>query len=166
MAGTGGARPGAGRKPKKEKYAAPINKAERQIVDKLPQLIEVQMKLAFGGIPVIEEKWIPRAAFSFGDLIAKEAGKDSPEADKAIEDPYEMVLAERKVSHTLPDRAAGQYLIDRIAGKPTQKIKDEDGIEKVSLYGQLIRELRTQRGLEDDDTEVFPDNVTTDNGAG
>jgi hypothetical protein len=49
MAGqNGGARPGAGRKPKAEKYKQPINKAERRIVDRLPDLIDSLLDLATG----------------------------------------------------------------------------------------------------------------------
>lgn len=44
----GGARPGAGRKPKDEKFKLPILKAERRIADKLPYLIDKQFELADG----------------------------------------------------------------------------------------------------------------------
>jgi hypothetical protein len=159
MAGTGGARPGAGRKPNKEKYSGPITRAEKQIVAELPELVKIQIKLAKGGFEVVEERWEPAGTVMAGSgKFAMVAFPNKP-AD-------ELVCVERKVSVAAPDRAAGQYLIDRIAGKPTQKIKDEDGIEKVSMYGQLIKELRTARGLEDDDTDVYPDNILTDDGAG
>lgn len=48
MAGNGGARPGAGRKPKAEQFARPIAAAEKKIADKLPWLIDQQMSLAEG----------------------------------------------------------------------------------------------------------------------
>ena len=49
MAGpNGGARPGAGRKPKDEKFKQPIAKAEKKIADKLPWLIDQAMELATG----------------------------------------------------------------------------------------------------------------------
>ena len=44
----GGARPGAGRKAKRDKYGTAIQRAEKQIVDKLPQLIDNMMALADG----------------------------------------------------------------------------------------------------------------------
>lgn len=53
MAQNGGARPGAGRKPKDEKFKQPIAKAEKQIADRLPHLIEKMMELADG---VLTEK--------------------------------------------------------------------------------------------------------------
>lgn len=46
----GGARPGAGRKPKDEKFKVPIAKAEKKIADKLPWLIDQALELAEGVI--------------------------------------------------------------------------------------------------------------------
>lgn len=49
MAGpNGGARPGAGRKPKAEKFKQPIAKAEKKIADRLPMLIERMIELSEG----------------------------------------------------------------------------------------------------------------------
>lgn len=49
MAGNhGGRRPGAGRKPKAEKYAPQINRAEKRIADRLPQLVDKMFELADG----------------------------------------------------------------------------------------------------------------------
>lgn len=47
-AGHGGKRAGAGRKPKAEKYERPINRAEKQIVDRLPEIVQAQIDLALG----------------------------------------------------------------------------------------------------------------------
>lgn len=44
----GGARPGAGRKPKDEKFKIPIAKAEKKIADKLPMLVDKALELAEG----------------------------------------------------------------------------------------------------------------------
>lgn len=88
MAGTGGARPGAGRKRKADKYQADINKAEKKIIDKLPQIVEAQIDLALG-----------LKAVRFNEETQKE-----------------------EVYTTIPDRQAGQYLINRIMGTPTQRI--------------------------------------------
>lgn len=54
MAGKGGARPGAGRKPKGIKSLTPIALAEGRIVDRLPQLIDNLFALA-DGVTVQEE---------------------------------------------------------------------------------------------------------------
>jgi hypothetical protein len=48
MAQNGGARPGAGRKPKDEKFKQPIAKAEKRIADRLPWLVDKMMELAEG----------------------------------------------------------------------------------------------------------------------
>lgn len=50
----GGARPGAGRKAKRDKFGTAIQKAERRIADKLPQLIDKMMELADGVL--VEER--------------------------------------------------------------------------------------------------------------
>lgn len=44
----GGARPGAGRKPKREKYIGAVEQAERRIADRLPLLIDRMIELADG----------------------------------------------------------------------------------------------------------------------
>ena len=46
--GHGGRRPGAGRKPKAEKYAGRISKAEKRIADRLPEIAERLIDLALG----------------------------------------------------------------------------------------------------------------------
>jgi hypothetical protein len=46
--GRGGARAGAGRKPKAQKFVAEVADAERRIVDRLPQLIDNMFLLADG----------------------------------------------------------------------------------------------------------------------
>lgn len=48
MGQNGGARPGAGRKPKAEKHAGAIARAEKRIADRLPMLIDKMMELAEG----------------------------------------------------------------------------------------------------------------------
>lgn len=83
----GGSRPGAGRKPKADKYSADINKAERTIRDHLPAIVEAQIALA-KGLKTEDENGI--------------------------------------IYKTIPDRAAGQYLMNRIMGAPLQKIAPTD----------------------------------------
>jgi hypothetical protein len=48
MAGKGGARPGAGRKPTAERYESQIRKAEKRIADRLPELVDNLLRLATG----------------------------------------------------------------------------------------------------------------------
>lgn len=51
MAGRGGRRPGAGRKPKRLDPATqtPIKRAELMLAENLPKLVDVALKLALGG---------------------------------------------------------------------------------------------------------------------
>lgn len=90
MAGThGGARAGSGRKPTRERFAAQVAKAEKQIADKLPAIIEDQLRAALDG-----------------------------------------------------DVKAGQYLIDRILGKPiaVQEVSGPDG-GPIPVQNHIAREL-------------------------
>lgn len=60
--GRGGARPGAGRKQKRDKNGTAIEKAERQIRDRLPELIDRMFELASG---VLVEGVDPQTAKTF-----------------------------------------------------------------------------------------------------
>lgn len=111
-----------GRPKKADKFAAPVARAEKQIVDKLPSLIENMLILANGGYERIEEQWAPAGSLFIG------SGKDAVPMypDK---EPDELVLVKRTRSIADKDRAANQYLIDRIMGKPTerQEVSGPDG---------------------------------------
>ena len=95
MAGSaGGFRPGAGRKPKAEKYKADITRAEKQIRDKLPEIVEAQIALSLG-VKTVDENGV--------------------------------------IYTTIPDKAAGQYLMNRIMGAPTQKQEITGQIETIKV---------------------------------
>jgi hypothetical protein len=126
---SGGARPGAGRPRKAEKYAAPIAAAEDHIADRLPQLLSNMLKLANGGWEQVEEKWLPAALITTGSgEFESRVYPDLPA--------NQLVLVERKRSRAAPDRAANIYLIDRILGKPTTRVEvtDEDGGALFKVY--------------------------------
>lgn len=57
MGTNGGARPGAGRKPKAEQFKRPIAQAEKRIADRLPLLINNLFLLADGVL--VQEELIP-----------------------------------------------------------------------------------------------------------
>lgn len=82
----GGARDGAGRLTKEELYAKPIRRAEKKIVDNLPNIIDALLDLATGAY---------------------------------VEEMREDGTIRRYQAR--PDREACRYLIDRIAGKPTER---------------------------------------------
>jgi hypothetical protein len=103
-----------GRPKKSEKHAGAVAKAEKQIADRLPSLIENMLHLAYGGYERVEEQWAPAGSLFIG--TGKDAMPMYPDKDTD-----EMVLVKRTVSIADKDRAANQYLIDRIMGKPTER---------------------------------------------
>lgn len=118
----GGSRPGAGRKPLREKYERHINQAEKKIADKLPQLVDVLMKQALGQILVQEEL------------------EDGPE-----------------IHAVAPDRKAGEYLVNRILGRPTEhheltgadggpiEFDDLSDTERAARAAAILELARTRR---------------------
>ncbi len=121
----GGSRPGSGRKRKADKFAKPIAAAEQRIVDHLPQLIDNMLELANGGYEQVEEKWLPAALVTVGSgEYELPAFPDKP-GD-------ELVLVERKTSIADRDRAANQYLIDRIMGKPTERVEHDLDVSQLT----------------------------------
>jgi hypothetical protein len=142
----GGPRPGAGRKPKATKNETAISKAEKQIKDRLPEIVATQIELALGtGDPIIEEKWLPAALVTVG------SGALEMRAFPLLP-PEELVLVERKVINPSKDRAAGQYLINRLAGSPAQQIKSEiTGKDGSQLQATVI--ILPDNGRSDEQTE-------------
>ena len=134
--GKGGPRPGAGRPKKTEKYESEINQAERKIADRLPELLETLFALAFGGAEIVEKEFQP-AGLVYVDQVRTSKGQDGDPGEttrfkkKAFPnlDPKEEVLVRKKISYTQPDRIALVYLVDRVMGKPVQKVAatDSDG---------------------------------------
>lgn len=116
MAGNGGARPGAGRPRKKDKYAGAITRAEKRIADKLPELIENMLTLAYG-------------------VLVEETN---------------IVTGQPQVYQRAPDRAANEYLINRIMGKPTerQEISGLDGEPILFNWHATVAEI--ENGSDDD----------------
>lgn len=115
---SGGARPGAGRPRKTEKYEQPVNAAEQKIVDKLPKLVDNLLKLANGGYQQVTVQFEPAG------LVMVGSGENETLAFPHLP-PEQMVEVKRTVTRAAPDRAANQYLIDRIAGKPTAAVEIE-----------------------------------------
>ena len=100
--GVGGPQPGAGRPRKVEKFARPIAAAERLIASRL-----VTNK---DGLPGIVDRMLELA----DGVTVQEPGPDG----------------EQRIYTRPPDREAAKYLIDRILGKPTERIKHE--LERLS----------------------------------
>lgn len=113
---------GPGRKPKAQKFARPIARAEKRIADRLPELIDNMFVLANGGYERVEEEWQPAG------LIYVGSGEFARRAYPALPDD-ELVLVKRKASIADKDRQANEYLLNRILGKPIERaeISGADG---------------------------------------
>ncbi len=104
----------SGRRRKADKFARPIARAEKQIADQLPVLIENMLHLAHGGYERIEEEWQPAG------LVYVGSGEFARRAFPELE-PDAPVLVKRKRSIADKDRQANEYLINRIMGKPIER---------------------------------------------
>jgi len=129
---SGGSRPGAGRKRKAQKYAHPIAAMEDQIVDRLPDRIAALELLADGGYEQISETWEPAGLIQITKELLTEDGRSLNVRELAFPhlDPTQLVCVRRVRSFAAPDRRANEYLINRIAGTPTQHLEadvDSDG---------------------------------------
>lgn len=143
MAGNGGARPGAGRPRKKDKYAGSIAKAEERIVDKLPALIDNMFVLADGGYERVEEQWAPAGSLWVG------SGEFQRRMYPDLKDDV-LVLVRRTVSIADRDRAANEYLINRILGKPVDRHEINNQTLIQFRWGATIAEVA--EGSDDDPT--------------
>lgn len=134
---SGGYRTGAGRKRKLEKYQSAIEKAELDIGDNLPRILQNLYHLADGGYERVEEEWQPAKLVT---ITKHDQEKDQFYTVPAFPDkePDEMVLVKRKVSIADKDRTANQYLVDRVMGKPKQRQEitgaDGGGLEITVSY--------------------------------
>jgi hypothetical protein len=95
---------GPGRKPKADKNAGAVERAEKQIRDRLPSLIDNMLALSDG---IFVEEF--------------------------------TLEGNRIVYQRPPDRAANQYLIDRIMGKPTERR------EMVGVTPEQAKEMTTEQ---------------------
>lgn len=134
----GGARPGAGRKSKKEKNQTAITAAEKQIKDRLPEYIENLHQLANGGYEVIETIYEPAGTVMIDTIKNDDNGKVVKGKCLAFPKlpPEQLVIVKRVVKIKDRDRAANEYLLDRIMGRPSQPVKFEDLSDE-----ELIREI-------------------------
>ena len=153
--GHGGAREGAGRTAKAVKYGTEITATERYIADRLEELRLNEFALATGGAVRTEECWelalgivVDSHETNPSGVIVKTKKQLFPDAKQD-----DMVLVSKKVITPEPDRAAIEYLIDRILGKPTQamELSGPDGGDIPLPAHDLSRlttdELLAMRGL-------------------
>jgi len=140
--GHGGARPGAGRKPTRQRFPRQVSAAEKAIAAALAEVTAALIHRATVGQPAgerVEERYEAAGAVlvddvardpETGDVLTDARGnpvriKRGAFPDK---DPGELVLVERRVieiPETGTDRQAGEYLLNRILGTPTAVIDAE-----------------------------------------
>lgn len=135
MAPRGGTRPGAGRKKTTEKYALPIRRAEKQIVDRLPERVERLHELANGGFEQVTETYEPAGSVLLelplrgadGQPLLDRGGRPILARQRAFPDlaADALICVRRVVSVAAPDRKANEYLLDRIMGRPTVAVAGE-----------------------------------------
>jgi hypothetical protein len=127
--GHGGARAGAGRKPNNTKYASQIEAMKDRLAERLGTRIDMLELLADGGFEQIQEVWEPAGLIEITKQVVTNDGTvNVRELAFPHLDPEQLVCVKRTRSIAAPDRKANEYLINRIAGTPTQHIEaDVDG---------------------------------------
>lgn len=134
--GHGGARDGAGRKSKAEIYKSEIQTFNDACARSLAQRFDALDALAEGAERT-EERYELALSLMVDDTKTNPSGavvkikrQLFPQAG-----PDEMRLVERKVITLEPDRAANEYLVDRVMGKPVQQV---DLPEESNVGGALL----------------------------
>lgn len=102
--GHGGARPGAGRKPKLDTFKVPIAKAEKKIADRLPWLIDKALELADGVYvekigsagPIIYQQAPDYKAIAY--LIDRIMGKPTERKELTLDKPLEEMTVDELTS--------------------------------------------------------------------
>jgi hypothetical protein len=110
----GGARPGAGRKPKPKTEAqeSAIAVAEKRCADRLPLTLANLEEIADGRAEQTEVEEMAAGTITIGKgAYVKPAFPDLP--------PEQMVLVRRKTVTFAPEARANMYLADRVMGKPS-----------------------------------------------
>lgn len=124
--GHGGARPGAGRPRNTEKYAEAITSFHDAAADAIQARYRALTYLADGGFDeeAIEEVWEPAGLIQITKELITEDGRSVNVKELAFPHlpPEQLVCVQRKVKKQIaaPDLKANIYLVDRVAGKPTQ----------------------------------------------
>lgn len=151
----GGARAGAGRKPKAEKYEPQITAAEDRLASGLPSRLGTLEDLAVGGKKKITRKYEPAGLVFVDGILRNDDGhpylhpNGEPVRGKVRAfpdlDAKKMVCVEEAVETLAPDRAAGIYLADRILGKPTQaleaEVKSDLGDAFIEAFGGALTKI-------------------------
>lgn len=134
--GHGGARAGSGRKRISERYASQVEAFHDRAAADLDTRYQALAFLADGGFEEVEELWEPAGLVTIQKTLETADGviRVSELAFPHLS-PEQLVCVQRKKKIAAPDRKANEYLIDRVAGRPTQAIEvdsDPDGAFQVT----------------------------------
>lgn len=128
----GGPRPGAGRKAKRIKFSGQVGKLDKKLAAHQEKAADNLIFLANGGHDRGYEVWKPAGTVQITEteVVETEHGprvlRTLRPAFPDIKDQAQLVCVFRKVEIAEPDRAANEYIIDRIAGRPSQMEEAED----------------------------------------
>ena len=152
-AGHGGARPGAGRKPKADKFKRQITRADKTIVGDLDVRVRTLTQIADGNYPIEEEVWKPAALVIVDatEIVETDKGAVSVKIKTPAFPnlpPDEMVLVEKRISVAAPDLKANVYLVNRIMGSPSRQPDEEEAIAATGPLYDLSQ-------LTDEELDVF-----------
>jgi hypothetical protein len=150
--GHGGARPGAGRPSKAQLYADDIRATEQAIVDRLAEVVAVQLAAATDNIVVIDEVYEPAGMLTIQRTVIGPSGEvRATEPAFPNLDPEQLVLVRRTRRVSGPDLRTGQYLINRIAGTPTQKLEADLDTPTDGVLAQFLGAVAKAYGGPDSD---------------
>jgi hypothetical protein len=152
--GHGGQRAGAGRKAKRIKFAGPVGKLDKKLAAHVEKAAENLIFLANGGYDKGHEVWKPAGAMQIVRTEMVHDDKGNPKILRHlepmfpdIEDQTTLVCVHRQVEIAEPDRAANEYIIDRIAGRPSQ-MEEPDDEKKGAKVTEDARKKAMQRMTE------------------
>lgn len=141
--GHGGARAGAGRKSKAEKFPEVFAAVDERLAAGVHGRLDKLEYLADGGFEQIEEYYEPAGLIQINKVVeTKEGTIRVTELAFPHLDPEQPVLVRSTRRIATPDLKANIYLVDRFLGKPTQatEISGPDGTPvPVSILDALDR---------------------------
>lgn len=130
--GHGGARNNSGRKPKRIKFAGPVGKLDKKLAAQVEKSAANLIKLADGGYERVTRVMKMAGSLTKSEFVEKEGPrggiimlrKEVPMFPDLAADT--LICVEERIEWADADRAANEYIIDRIAGRPAQMEEPED----------------------------------------
>ncbi len=159
--GHGGARNNSGRKSKRIKFAGPVGKLDKKLAAHVEKAAANLIQLADGGYERVTRVMKMAGSLTRSEFVEKEGPRGGiimlrKEVPMFPDLPPEtLICVEERREWADPDRAANEYIIDRIAGRPGQMDEPEDdknggakvtddarkkALEKMTLWRQKSQE--------------------------